>query len=42
MLYNQTKEFNLKIILVVRFSSWFLYISIEQKVGMMLIVGRKK
>ena len=35
--YNQTNEYNLKIILVVRFSSWFLYIGIEQMVWIILM-----
>ena len=42
--YNQTNEYNLKIISVVRFPSWFLYIGIEQIVWiiLMFISGNKK
>ena len=36
--YDQTNEYNLKIILVVKFSSWFLYIWIEQILWAILMV----
>ena len=42
--YNQTNEHNLKITLLVRFSSWFLYIWIEQivQIIVMFISGSKE